>query len=76
VFNTTVFIKIVTIRLFCVYQRLENGGKGGRFGWECCSVGILKLVFLCVLHYNLQPNSYYLALCVYQRLEVGGEGGG
>jgi hypothetical protein len=32
--------------------------------------------FLCVQHYNLQPNSYYLALCVYQRLEAGEEWGG
>jgi hypothetical protein len=45
-------------------------------GWECYCVGILELVFLCVQHYNLHFNSYYLALCVYQRLEAGGEGGG
>jgi hypothetical protein len=32
-----------------------------------------KASFLCVQHYSLHPNSYFLALCLYQRLEAGGE---
>jgi hypothetical protein len=54
---------------------VESWGRGEvRVGVLLCRDS--EVSFLCVQHYSLDPNSYYLALCVYQLLEAGVEGGG